>query len=74
MTEHKGVSLWLTSQLEKEFGAYAGVDEVGLGCFAGPIFAGAVVLENYSWPEVYQLRDSKAIGPRRRTFLARRIK
>ena len=74
MTEHKGVSLWLTSQLEKEFGAYAGVDEVGLGCFAGPIFAGAVILENYSWPEVDQLRDSKAIGPRRRTFLARRIK
>ena len=74
MTEHKGVSLWLTSQLEREFGAYGGVDEVGLGCFAGPIFAGAVVLEDYSWPEVDQLRDSKAMGPRRRTFLAKRIK
>jgi ribonuclease HII len=74
MSERRGVSLWLTSQLEKEFGAYAGVDEVGLGCFAGPIFAAAVVLINYDWPEVDQLGDSKAIGPRKRTFLAKRIR
>jgi len=74
MGEHRGVSLWLTTQLENEFGAYAGVDEVGLGCFAGPIFAGAVIIENYNWPEIDQLRDSKAMGPRRRTFLAKRIK
>lgn len=74
MSERRGVSLWLTSQLEKEFGAYVGVDEVGLGCFAGPIFAAAVVLVNYDWPEVDQLGDSKAIGPRKRVFLARRIR
>ncbi len=74
MSEKRGVSLWLTSHLEKEFGAYVGVDEVGLGCFAGPIFAAAVVITNYDWPEVDQLGDSKAIGPRKRTFLAKRIK
>lgn len=74
MSEQRGVSLWLTSQLEKEYGAYVGVDEVGLGCFAGPIFAAAVVLDNYDWPEVDQLGDSKAIGPRKRIFLAKRIK
>lgn len=74
MSEKRGVDLWLTSQLEKEFGAYAGVDEVGLGCFAGPIFAAAVILTDYSWPEVNQLRDSKAVGPRKRTFLAKRIR
>jgi ribonuclease HII len=74
MSERRGVSLWLTSQLENEFGAYAGVDEVGLGCFAGPIFAAAVILDNYDWPEVDQLGDSKAIGPRKRTFLAKRIR
>lgn len=75
MSEPKrGVSIWLTSALEKEFGLYAGIDEVGLGCFAGPIFAAAVVITNYNWPEIDQLGDSKAMGPRRRTALARRIK
>ena len=69
-----GVSLWLTTQLEKEYGAYVGVDEVGLGCLAGPIYAAAVVIVNYDWPEIDQLGDSKAIGPRKRTFLAARIK
>lgn len=74
MSEQRGVSLWLTSQLEKEFGSYAGVDEVGLGCLAGPIFAAAVIITNYYWPEIDQLRDSKVVGPRKRIFLARRIK
>lgn len=74
MAEKRGVSLWLTTQLEKEYGAYVGVDEVGLGCFAGPIYAAAVVIVNYDWPEIDQLGDSKAIGPRKRTFLATRIK
>jgi ribonuclease HII len=74
MSEQKGVSLWLTSHLEKEFGTYAGVDEVGLGCFAGPVFAAAVIIDNYLWAEVDQLRDSKVVGPRKRVFLARRIK
>jgi len=67
-------SLWLTAQLEREFGQYAGVDEVGLGCWAGPLFACAVIINDYTWPEIDQLGDSKVIGPRKRTFLARRIK
>lgn len=74
MAEKRGVSLWLTTQLEREYGAYVGVDEVGLGSFAGPIYAAAVVIVNYNWPEIDQLGDSKAIGPRKRTFLAARIK
>lgn len=74
MSERRGVSLWLTSSLEKEYGAYAGVDEVGLGCFAGPVFAAAVIIDNYDWPEIDQLGDSKAIGPRKRVQLAKRIK
>ena len=68
------VSLWLTSQLEREYGKYAGVDECGLGCWAGPVFAAAVVINNTLWPEIDQLADSKTIGPRKRVFLARRIK
>lgn len=74
MSEQKGVSLWLTANLEREWGTYAGVDEVGLGCFAGPVFAAAVIINNYYWPEVDQLRDSKTVGPRKRVFLAQRIK
>lgn len=73
MSNPKGISLWLTSQLEKEYGRYAGVDEVGLGCWAGPIFAAAVIVPHYDWPEVDQLRDSKVLGPRKRVFLSRRI-
>lgn len=75
MSEQKrSVSIWLTSALEKEFESYAGVDEVGLGCFAGPIFAAAVIIDNYGWPEVDQLGDSKTMGPRRRQALSKRIK
>lgn len=74
MTEKRGVSLWITALLEKQYGSYGGVDEVGLGCFAGPIFAAAVVIDNYEWPEVDQLGDSKAIGPRKRIQLNKRIK
>lgn len=74
MSEQKGVSLWLTSLLEEEYGDYVGVDEVGLGCFAGPVFAAAVVIPHKLWPEIDQLRDSKTVGPRKRVFLARRIK
>ncbi len=72
--QKRSVSIWLTSALEKEFGPYAGVDEVGLGCFAGPIFAAAVIIPNYDWPEVDQLGDSKTMGPRRRAALSKRIK
>lgn len=43
----------------------AGVDEVGRGCLAGPVFAAAVVLGNQSeiWAE---LNDSKKLGKSRR--------
>ena len=74
MAEKRGVSLWLTNLLEREYGAYAGVDEVGLGSLAGPIYAAAVVITNYDWPEIDQLGDSKVIGPRKRIFLSARIK
>lgn len=48
----------------------AGVDEVGRGPLAGPVVAAAVVLsrEEKSW--LWKLRDSKALTPRRREYLA----
>jgi len=50
----------------------AGVDEVGRGCLAGPVFAGAVVLDpgrHIPW-----VSDSKAVPATEREHLADRIK
>lgn len=54
------------------FTAIAGVDEVGLGCLAGPVIAAAVILP----PEIRIdfVRDSKTLSARQRGCLATRIK
>ena len=49
----------------------AGVDEVGRGCLAGPVVAGAVVLDR-DLP-VQGVRDSKLLAPPDRERLAREI-
>lgn len=46
-----------------------GVDEAGRGSLAGPVFAGAVIL-NFE----QTFRDSKALSPQKREFLAQEIK
>lgn len=46
----------------------AGVDEVGRGCLAGPVLAGAVILDPLR--PVDGLRDSKLLEPARREALA----
>jgi len=45
----------------------AGIDEVGRGCLAGPVFAAAVVLAENHW--LTGLRDSKALSAGRREQL-----
>jgi ribonuclease HII len=50
----------------------AGVDEVGRGCLAGPVIAGAVVLPRGWYPE--GLRDSKLLDPPERERLAAEIR
>ena len=54
----------------------AGVDEVGRGCWFGPVFAAAVVLpERAAGPlGAAGLTDSKALSPRRREALVPLIK
>lgn len=47
----------------------AGIDEVGRGCWAGPLVAGAVVLHN----PIAGLADSKKLSKRRREHLAAEI-
>lgn len=51
--------------------AVAGVDEVGRGCLAGPVVAGAVILDPRH--PVRGLRDSKQIARGPRAVLARRL-
>ena len=46
-----------------------GVDEAGRGCLAGPVFAGAVLL---NFPEKF--KDSKSLTAKQRNVLAKRIK
>ena len=49
----------------------AGVDEVGRGCLAGPVVAGAVILDGNR--PVAGVRDSKLLAPPARERLAREI-
>jgi ribonuclease HII len=46
-----------------------GIDEVGRGCWAGPLVAGAVVLQN----PIAGLKDSKKLSKRQRQILAAEI-
>ncbi len=50
----------------------AGVDEAGRGCLAGPVVAGAVILDE-SRP-IHGLRDSKALSERKRNELFEQIR
>ena len=46
-----------------------GLDEAGRGCLAGPVFAGAVIL---NFPQKF--RDSKTLNPQQRQVLTNEIK
>ena len=50
----------------------AGVDEVGRGCLAGPVFAAAVILNNKI--DVKGIKDSKKITFKKRILLSNYIK
>ena len=50
-----------------------GVDEVGRGCFAGPVVAGAVIFPKNS-PLISGVADSKLLTPKKREELAVLIK
>jgi len=50
----------------------AGVDEVGRGCLAGPVFAAAVILNNNI--NIKNIKDSKKISFTKRILLSKYIK
>ena len=60
--------LWNKNQLH-----IAGVDEVGRGCFAGPVVAGAVILP-HGFENTCGIDDSKRLSPKKREELAEYIK
>ena len=52
---------------KKGYRIIAGMDEVGRGCFAGPVVAGAVVFGlNDKWENPPKINDSKKLTPRQR--------
>ncbi len=51
----------------------AGVDEVGRGCLAGPVVAGAVILD-LSKPLPEGLNDSKKLSKKKREIISKEIK
>ena len=55
-----------------KFNKMAGVDEVGRGCLAGPVFAAAVILKNNI--NINEIKDSKKIPFKKRIILSRYIK
>ncbi|MCK9360874.1 ribonuclease HII [Patescibacteria group bacterium] len=54
------------------FSVFAGVDEVGCGCLAGPVYAGAVILPLDS--RLGLIRDSKTLSEDQREKLAGKIR
>jgi ribonuclease HII len=50
----------------------AGVDEVGRGCLAGPVYAAAVILPPRC--RIRDLDDSKKLAPEKRTEVAARVR
>lgn len=55
------------------FNLVCGIDEVGRGCFAGPLVAGAVIFSSMADP-IKGLADSKLLTPKKRENLAQEIK
>ena len=51
----------------------AGVDEVGRGCFAGPVVAAAVILPS-SFDATDKINDSKKLAPKVRKELSKIIR
>ena len=60
---------------KKGFDNVAGIDEVGRGCFAGPVVAGCVVFEKgINIPDDIYINDSKKVTPKRRSIADEWIK
>ena len=67
-------TLKIETQLWNEgYNLVCGLDEVGRGCFAGPVCAGAVIFQKNCEP-LERVADSKLLSPKQREILAEKIK
>ena len=69
---------YATTDLEKKLwdsgmNLVCGVDEVGRGCFAGPVVVGAVIFP-FGFSEFRGIADSKLLSAKKRQILAEKIK
>jgi len=62
----------LEFSLIPRFSNIVGLDEVGRGCIAGPVVAGAVCF--FNWDEIAGINDSKKVSAKKRVELAEKIK
>ncbi len=74
-----GIKGRLEQRLHNRNLSFAGVDEVGRGCLAGPVFAGCVVLDwtslkGLDCSELSLIRDSKQLSSKQRAAIAPVIK
>ena len=60
---------WKT--FSKEGLSVLGVDEVGRGCLAGPVYASAVILNHSDWD--HELTDSKKLSEKQRIYWCEKI-
>ncbi|NBX92316.1 MAG: ribonuclease HII [Proteobacteria bacterium] len=58
---------WESSLLTSGYQCVAGIDEVGMGCLAGPVIAAAVILNPQNIPA--GITDSKLLSPKKRENL-----
>lgn len=71
-TFEEELSLW-----KNEVEYVIGVDEVGRGCFAGPVTAGAVIFKKNALFKdgiLSKINDSKLLNPKTRSILSKEIK
>lgn len=67
--------LYFEEKLWKKKELVCGIDEVGRGCFAGPLVIGAVILKPTSDPKVIKkllslgINDSKLLSPKKRKLI-----
>lgn len=62
---------WEESLTRQGYKCIAGLDEVGMGCLAGPVIAAAVVLDQTNIPP--GIKDSKLLSPKKRESLKQLI-
>lgn len=66
-TKHPNLKLYYGEDVNE---IQVGIDEAGRGCFAGPVFAAAVIFDpKNNDPEIYMIKDSKKLSHKKREQL-----